>query len=180
MAEKLHPRKEPFIRISKRTTSEISRKRSWAARIVAIAAALVVDGFIIMAIVNMNPADVYGAMWLGAFGTLRRFWITLRDMALLLLVGVALAPAFKMKFWNLGGEGQILAGCIATAACMLYLTDLPAPILFICMIVTSVIAGAVWGFIPAFFKAKFKTNEVLFTLMMNYVAIQITAYFVAK
>lgn len=173
-------KKEPLIRISRRDISEMSRKRSWIVRAIAILAALIVDGFIIMAIVKMNPVDVYVAMWAGAFGTARRVWITFRDMALLLLVGVALAPAFKMRFWNLGGEGQILAGCVATAACMLYLTNMPAPILFICMVASSMIAGAIWGFIPAFFKAKFNTNEVLFTLMMNYVAIQITAYFVAK
>ena len=71
-------------------------------------------------------------------------------------------------------------GGVVTAACMLYLTDLPAPILFVVMFITSAIAGAIWGVIPAFFKAKFNTNEVLFTLMMNYVAIQITAFFVAK
>lgn len=142
--------------------------------------ALVVCGFVIMAIVKLNPFEVYSAMFNGAFGTSRRTWITLRDMSLLLLVGVALAPAFKMKFWNLGGEGQLLMGGVATAACMLYLTNLPAPLLFAAMIVSSIIAGAVWGFIPAIFKAKFNTNEVLFTLMMNYVAIQITAFFVSK
>lgn len=174
----MHEQKEPFVRITRR--GAITRRQSWTVRAVAILLALIVCGFVIMAIVHMNPVDVYVAMFQGSFGTGRRLWITLRDMSLLLLVGVALAPAFKMKFWNLGGEGQLLMGGVATAACMLYMTDLPAPLLFIVMFITSAAAGAVWGLIPAFFKAKFNTNEVLFTLMMNYVAIQITAFFVAK
>ena len=178
MKDKTHGQKEPFVRISRR--GSITRRQSWTVRAIAILLALIVCGFVIMAIVHMNPIDVYIAMFQGSFGTGRRLWITLRDMALLLLVGVALAPAFKMKFWNLGGEGQLLMGGVVTAACMLYLTDLPAPILFVVMFITSAVAGAIWGVIPAFFKAKFNTNEVLFTLMMNYVAIQITAFFVAK
>lgn len=178
MKDKTHGQKEPFVRISRR--GSITTRQSWTVRAIAILLALIVCGFVIMAIVHMNPIDVYIAMFQGSFGTGRRLWITLRDMALLLLVGVALAPAFKMKFWNLGGEGQLLMGGVVTAACMLYLTDLPAPILFVVMFITSAVAGAIWGVIPAFFKAKFNTNEVLFTLMMNYVAIQITAFFVAK
>ncbi len=170
--------KEPFVRITKRNF--IERKKAWMVRGLAIVAAVIVCSIMIVAIAGINPIKVFEAMFAGSFGSPRRFWIMLRDMALLLLVGVALAPVFKMKFWNLGGEGQILMGGCATAACMLYLTDLPAPLLFICMIITSILAGAIWGFIPAIFKAKFNTNEVLFTLMMNYIAIQITAFCVAK
>ena len=99
---------------------------------------------------------------------------------MLLCISVALAPAFKMRFWNIGAEGQVLAGGIATAACMIYLGGkIPTPLLFLVMILASVAAGALWGFIPALFKAKWGTNETLFTLMMNYIAIQITSYCVA-
>ena len=99
---------------------------------------------------------------------------------MLLCISVALAPAFKMRFWNIGAEGQVLAGGIATAACMIYLGGkLPTPVLFLVMVLASVAAGALWGFIPALFKAKWGTNETLFTLMMNYIAIQITSYCVA-
>ena len=178
MDEKKHVQKVPLVRLSKRTS--IERWKAWTIRGVALLAALIVCGFVITAIVHLNPIQVYKAMWNGTFGSSRRLWITMRDMSLLLLVGVALAPVFKMKFWNLGGEGQLLMGGCATAAVMLYLTDLPAPVLFICMIAASMAAGAVWGLITAFFKAKFNTNEVLFTLMMNYVAIQLTAFCVSK
>ena len=100
---------------------------------------------------------------------------------MLLCIGVALAPAFKMHFWNIGAEGQILVGGIATAACMIYFAkSMPSWLLFVVMIGASLAAGAVWGFIPALFKARWNTNETLFTLMMNYVAIQLTSFFVAK
>jgi simple sugar transport system permease protein len=87
----------------------------------------------------------------------------------------------KCVFWNIGAEGQVLVGGIATAACMIYFGgQLPTWLLLILMFVISAVAGAIWGVIPAFFKSRFKTNETLFTLMMNYVAIQLTSFFVAK
>jgi simple sugar transport system permease protein len=129
----------------------------------------------------MNPIKVYATMFKGAFSTARRSWVTVRDTMMLLCIGVGLAPAFKMRFWNIGAEGQILVGGLATAACMIYWGGkLPSGLLFIAMIAASLIAGAVWGLIPSLFKARWKTNETLFTLMLNYVAIQITSFFVAK
>ncbi len=170
--------KEPLIRIARRL--DMPKWQSWCIRIAAVALALVVCAVLIFALVRMNPLEVYGAMWKGAFGTARKTWITLRDTALLLCIGIGLAPAFKMKFWNIGAEGQILMGGIATAACMIYLKNLPSVLLFACMLFLSMLSGAVWGFIPAWFKAKFGTNETLFTLMMNYVAISLTSYCVSK
>ena len=171
-------RKDPLIRISKR--AEISRGKAWTIRGVALVLSLVVCGLIIFAIVKLNPVKVYQAMFEGAFGTSRRGWVTIRDTMMLLCIGIGLAPAFKMKFWNIGAEGQILVGGIATAACMIYGKAIPTPALFALMIVVSLIAGAVWGIVPAVFKARWGTNETLFTLMMNYIAIQLTSFFVAK
>jgi simple sugar transport system permease protein len=83
-----------------------------------------------------------------------------------------------MRCWNLGAEGQVLVGCLATGACMLKLSAfLPSWLLVPVMILSGIAAGALWAVIPAFFKAKFNTNETLFTLMMNYVATQLVAYF---
>ncbi|MBR6635076.1 MAG: ABC transporter permease, partial [Clostridia bacterium] len=114
----------------------------------------------------------------GAIGTERRIWSLLQNTAMLLCISLAVTPAFKMKFWNIGAEGQVLMGGLATAACMILFGDkLSAPLLMIVMIVTSVLAGAIWGFIPAFFKANWNTNETLFTLMMNYIAMQIVSFF---
>lgn len=79
-----------------------------------------------------------------------------------------------MRFWNIGAEGQVLIGGVASAAMMIYLGDtLPAVILLPLMLVVSALAAMVWGLIPAFFKANWNTNETLFTLMMNYVAMQV-------
>ena len=170
--------KEPLVRIAKRPT--ILWTQALLYRLIAIVIALVVDALIIYSITRLNPIDVYGTMFGGAFGTARRAWITVRDIMMLLCIGVGLAPAFKMRFWNVGAEGQVLVGGIATAACMIYLKNLPTPILLVIMFIASAIAGAVWGLVPAVFKAKWNTNETLFTLMMNYVAIQLTSYMVAQ
>jgi ABC-type uncharacterized transport system permease subunit len=170
--------KVPFVRIAKRDS--ISFWRGWLIRLIGLVLALAASAIVIYAIVQLNPLKVYGAMFEGNFGTEKRFWVTLRDMVMLLCIGVGLAPAFKMRFWNIGAEGQILVGGIATAAVMIYLrTAMPTWAMLLVAFVVSCAAGALWGFIPAVFKARFGTNETLFTLMMNYVAIQLTSYCVA-
>lgn len=173
-----HKVKEPFVRITKR--DEIAAWRGWLIRLTSLALALAVCAIVIYAIVKLNPLKVYGAMWEGAFGSSKRSWVTLRDTMMMLCIGIGLAPAFKMRFWNIGAEGQILIGGIATAAVMIYCGNLmPTWALLITSFVASCAAGALWGVVPAYFKARFKTNETLFTLMMNYVAIQLTSYCVA-
>ena len=169
---------EPLIRISKR--EGLSRGRSWGIRLIGLLAALIVSALVIVLIVHINPIKVYATMVSGAFGTQKRAWVTIRDTMTLLCIAVGLAPAFAMKFWNVGAEGQILVGGIATVFCMKYFGNLPTFLLFIVMIIASVLAGAIWGFFPGFFKAHWNTNETLFTLMMNYIAIQITSFMVAK
>lgn len=166
--------KEPLVRLIKRDSASLPLKIK--VRILAIILALVVDAIFIFGITGLNPLSVYGVMFQGTFGTSIRFSWALRDLVTLLCIGIALAPAFKMKFWNIGAEGQVLAGGLATALVMAYMgNSLPTPLLFAVMFVTSVAAGALWGFIPAFFKAYWNTNETLFTLMMNYVATSIVA-----
>lgn len=170
--------KAPFVRISKRDT--ISMWHSWLIRIAGLLLALALCAIIIYAIVHLNPIKVYAAMFEGNFGSEKRMWVGLRDMAMLLCIGIGLAPAFKMRFWNIGAEGQILVGGLATAAVMIYFgKTVPTWMLLSMSVVASCMVGAIWGFIPAIFKAHYNTNEVLFTLMMNYVAIQFTAFFVA-
>lgn len=179
MKKDTHCNQEPFIRVSKRGVV-MPLWKSLGIRILALMAALVVCAVVIFAIVKMNPLKVYGAMFEGAFGTNKRMWVTIRDMMMLLCIAVGLAPAFRMRFWNIGAEGQILMGGIVSAACMIYLSKSMTTIpMMLLMLVLSILAGGIWGFIPGLFKAKWNTNETLFTLMMNYIAIQITAYFVA-
>lgn len=170
--------KVPLLRIVKRNAIPLwHRLLIW---LTGLLLALAVSAAVIYAIVHLNPIKVYTAMFEGNFGSERRTWVFLRDMAMLLCIGIGLAPAFKMRFWNIGAEGQILIGGIATAAVMIYGgASLPTWALLLLAVAASSIAGAIWGGIPAAFKARFGTNETLFTLMMNYVAIQLTSYFVA-
>lgn len=170
--------KAPFVRIAKR--GETSNKQGIIVRLIGLALALIVSAIIIYALTKLNPIKVYVAMFEGNFGSEKRIWVGLRDLAMLLCIGIGLAPAFKMRFWNIGAEGQILVGGLATAAVMIYFgKSLPTWVLMSMAIIASCVIGALWGGVPAIFKAKFKTNETLFTLMMNYVAIQFTSYFVA-
>ena len=166
--------REPLLRIAKR--DGIARPKAWAIRIIAVLLSLVVSGIFIFAVTKLNPFQVYEGIFDGAFGTPRRSWVTVRDAMMLLCIGVGLAPAFKMRFWNCGGEGQILIGGLTAALIMVYQgNNLPLPLLFAAMALGSIAAGALWGFIPAWFKSRWNTNETLFTLMMNYVATSIVA-----
>ena len=168
-----------MIQISKR--GAVSRKRNIAIRLAAIVLAIIVCAIITMATTGTDPLAVFSAFINGSFGSERKLWIFLQDTAILLIISLAVTPAFKMHCWNLGAEGQVLAGAMAAAACMVLLGDtMSNGALIACMVIASVVTGALWAGIPAFFKAKFNTNETLFTLMMNYVATQIVAYFCVK
>ena len=168
-----------MIQISKR--GAVSRKRNIAIRLAAIVLAIIVCSVITMATTGTDPFAVFSAFINGSFGSERKLWIFLQDTAILLIISLAVTPAFKMHCWNLGAEGQVLAGAMAAAACMVLLGDTVSNgALIACMVIASVVTGAVWAGIPALFKAKFNTNETLFTLMMNYVATQIVAYFCVK
>ena len=166
----------PIVHISKR--GALPWYVAWGVRAAAIVLALVVCGLVSTLVTGENPIGIYASIFEGSFGSTRKIWILLQNTAMLLCVSLAVTPAFRMRFWNIGGEGQALAGALAAAACMICLGNvLPNWAVIVCMVVTSILAGALWGAIPAFFKARFGTNETLFTLMMNYVAIQLVAYF---
>ena len=145
----------------------------------AIVLALIVCAIVTALLTGENPLNVYSTILYGAFGTPRKSWVTFHNLAILLGISLAVTPAFKMRFWNIGAEGQVLIGCLATAACMICLGGkLPNAALILVMIVAAIAAGALWGFLPAIFKAKWNTNETLFTLMMNYIATQLAAFFI--
>lgn len=169
-------KKEPLFHIVKR--SVLPWYRALLIRIAAIILALILCAVITTITTGINPIQVYEAIFAGAFGSVRKTWVTLQNISILLLISLALTPAFKMKFWNIGGEGQVLVGGLAAAACMICLDDkMPGGLVILCMVLASIAAGAVWGLIPAFFKAKWNTNETLSTLMMNYIATQLVAFF---
>ncbi len=154
-------------------------KKALLIRVIAVALALVVVGFLSMLLIKENPFLIYRAMFTGAFVDV---WTLLQNISLLLLFGLAVIPAFQMKFWNLGANGEVLMGCLASIACMKFIpTAMPNisnGLLILIMVVASLLAACIWSVIPAIFKAFFNTNETLFTLMMNYIALAVVDYFV--
>jgi len=167
--------KQPLFHIVKR--GDMPWYFSWCIRAAAIVLALACCGLVSTLVTSENPIQIFATIIDGSFGSSRKFMVLLQNTAMLLCIALALTPAFKMRFWNIGGEGQALAGALAAAACMILMKDQANWLVIVCMIFTSLAAGAIWGAVPAFFKAKFGTNETLFTLMMNYVATQLVAYF---
>jgi len=174
--------REPLMHLAKR--DDITGKKAWLIRLAAIAIGLLVSGIISSLLTGASFFEVYGIMFKGVFGRLLEgkttlLWRFLQKTAILLCLSLAVTPAFRMRFWNCGAEGQTLIGGLAAMVCMIEIGDaVPNPVLLLIILVCSVLAGAVWGVIPALFHAQYKTNETLFTLMMNYVATQIVAYYV--
>lgn len=172
-------KKEPLFHIAK--TSDMPLWQTVLIKAGALAAGLLLSAIICGAVSDNNPLEFFPNLIKGAFGSERKIGVFFRDMALLLCVALALLPAFKMKFWNLGGNGQIMIGCIVTMACIKFLgTRWPGWLVVVTMIAGGVAAGAAWALIPAVFKALFKTNESLFTLMMNYIALGLANYFITE
>lgn len=170
-------RREPLFHIVK--NDAISFGKSLGIRIIAIFSGLIVVGILGMILIGENPFSIYSAMFDGAFIDI---WTLLQNTALLLMFGIAVIPAFQMKFWNLGANGQVLVGCLASIACMKFLPNkfpqIQNWLLLLIMLVASIIVSCIWSVVPAIFKAFFNTNETLFTLMMNYIALTTVDYFV--
>ena len=163
-------KKQSLFHIAKRDT--LPWYKSFAIRGCAILLALVVCAVVTMLLTGENPVNIFATIFKGAFGSARKSWVTFQNLAVLLGISLAVTPAFKMRFWNIGAEGQVLIGCLATAACMICLADkLPNAVLILVSLAAALAAGA-------FFKAKWNTNETLFTLMMNYIATQLAAFFI--
>ena len=170
---------EPLFHVTKRDV--FPWKKSVMIRVIAFAAALLFCALVSLLVIGANPVDFFSAIFKGSFGTPRRIWKLLKDIAILLCISLAVTPAFRMRFWNIGAEGQVLVSALACSACMYYLGGkIPEVLLILLMFVCSIAAGALWGFIPAIFKALWNTNETLFTLMMNYVATYLVAFALIK
>jgi simple sugar transport system permease protein len=152
--------------------------------IVSSVAALVLALFfsgILIALVGGDPIATYAHIADVAFGSLGGLTDTLTKATPLILVGLACSLAFRMKLWNIGAEGQFYMGAWAASAVVL-LPLLPAtssPLLFIpVMMLAGMLGGAAWGFIPGFLKARFRVNEVITTLMLNYIAVAWNNFFI--
>ena len=170
-------KKGSLFHISKRDTLPLPKALLIRGGILVLA--LVFCGLITTLLTGQDPIAVYRTILKGAFGSPRRIGVTFRNVAVLLGISLAVTPAFKMRFWNIGAEGQTIIGCLATTTCMILLGGkVPHALLIVISLVAALLAGAIWGFLPAFFKAKWNTNETLFTLMMNYIAMQLASYFI--
>ena len=174
--------REPLFHVVKR--DDMPTGKAWLIRIATIVISFIFVGLLCVIVTGQGFGSAFEIMFAGVFGRLfegntTMLWKYLQEIAILLCLALALTPAFKMKFWNCGAEGQALMGGLASIICMIELGDtLSYPVLILVIALTSILAGAVWGVIPAIFKAWFNTNETLFTLMMNYIATQIIAYYV--
>lgn len=163
---------EPLLHLVKR--DDLPGWKAWGIRALSV-----VIGFIFVCILSFivlkeSPFSVVKYMFEGAFGTKLDTLVLFRDLAILLIISLAVTPAFKMKFWNIGAEGQVLISAWGSTLCMYYLGGkIPNGALIFIMFIMSLAMGIIWAVIPAVFKAKWNTNETLFTLMMNYIALQI-------
>ena len=162
-----------MMKISKR--AELPRKQEMIIRALAIVFSLVCAGLVIL-ILGYNPFLVFREIVLGAVGTEMRIQQTIIRAIPLIITSLGILVAFKMKFWNIGGEGQIMMGAFGASLIALFGPAVPKPLMLLAMAVTAMVFGGIWAFIPAFFKARFGTNETIFTLMLNYIAIKWVTY----
>ena len=167
--------KTPLIRLSKR--EDMPKGKVWAIRLGAFIVALLI-GSLLFLIAGANPFDAYAAIFKASFLRKTGFEQVLRNLVPLLGTGLALAPCFKMRYWNIGAEGQITMGAVAAAFVAVNFKTLPQVPMLLLMCLAGIVMGAVWSCIPAFFRSRWGTNETLFTLMMNYIGIGIAAWLV--
>lgn len=162
-----------LLKISKR--DNLNKKQELVIRVLAILLSIVCAGLILV-IFGLNPISVFKAIIEGAIGTDLRIKQTIIKAIPLIITSLGILVAFKMKFWNIGGEGQIVIGAMAATFVALNFGDMPKPAMLLLMALAAMIAGGFWAFIPAVFKAKMGTNETIFTLMMNYIGIKFVTY----
>lgn len=162
-----------LLKITKR--SNLTKRQEYLIRALAIVLALFCTALILLAF-GLNPIRVYYAIVEGSLGTQLRIKQTIIKAIPLTITSLGILVAFKMKFWNIGGEGQIAMGAMVASYVALNYGSLPKPVLLVLMALAGIVMGGFWAFIPALFKRKFGTNETIFTLMMNYIAIKFVMY----
>ena len=163
-----------MIRIVKK--ADLPKNKEWLIRAAAVLLSLLFAG-VVIAVLGFDPVKVFTQILNGAVGSQMRLNQTILKAIPLVITSMGILVAFKMKFWNIGGEGQIMMGAMgATFVALRLSTDLPAAAMLFAMGFAAALCGGLWAFIPAFFKAKFGTNETIFTLMMNYIAIKWATY----
>ncbi|WP_309087128.1 ABC transporter permease [Domibacillus indicus] len=157
----------------------MSVSKNWTVLAVPVISVLLglLAGAIIMLVSGNDPAAGYAALWNGAFGDSFYTGETLRQMTPYVFAGLAVAFAFRTGLFNIGVEGQLLVGWLASVWVGLAF-ELPKFIHLPLAILAGAAAGAAWGFIPGFLKARLRVHEVIVTIMMNYTALHVTNYFI--
>ncbi|MDQ0871665.1 ABC-type uncharacterized transport system permease subunit [Paenibacillus sp. V4I3] len=169
--EKKVPKREASFRMPYRFEMDPAGPASpWWVTIISIVLALVACG-IFIALNGMNPIMVYAKMLKGAFGSSFGITETLVKAIPLLLCGLGVSIAYRISVWNIGAEGQFLAGAMAATAVTVYFPQLPIYISIPAMVVASIVAGGVWGLLTAIPRTYFQVNELITSLMLNYVAL---------
>lgn len=167
---------EPLFHITKK--EGMPMWQSLLIKLAAIALAIIICAVLASALFGKPVSAFLTSVFKDSLSSSRKVWKMLNDLAVLLCISLAITPAFRMKFWNIGAEGQVLIGALASTAVSFYLGEkVSEPVLLVLMFIASILAGAIWGVIPALFKAIWNTNETLFTLMMNYIATYLVSYF---
>jgi general nucleoside transport system permease protein len=133
-------------------------------------------GAVLIWITGADPLQAYSAMFKGAFGGPRQITATLLKTCPILLISLGMTVAFRARVWNIGGEGQYFMGALFGGLVALYMFNLPQPLLWVCLLAAGVLGGMFWAFIPAVFKIRFGMNEIISTLMLNYIAVLLMTY----
>lgn len=154
----------------------ISRKKKWLIRSTAFICALLTGALLLLSL-GHDPLAVYKDMLVGALGTPTVRRETVKIAVPLLITAIGISLAFRMRFWNIGAEGQILMGAVCAGYFAFFQYDsMPRPVLILVMLLSGMAGGGLYGLLPALFKAKWGTNETLFTLMLNYIALSFVKY----
>lgn len=170
---------EPLLHLTKR--ADLDPKKAWLMRACAAILSILACAIATVVLTGKSMGFFFENFFYGVFGTSNRVWNLFHDTAILLLIALAVTPCFKMRFWNIGGEGQILMGALGSAVAIVFMGGKYSDglVIFVSLIL-AIAFGIAWSVIPALFKAKWNTNETLLTLMMNYIAVCIVEYFIKK
>lgn len=160
---------------------KVSKKEKVIIKVSSILVAFLLCGLVCTLFASNSFFGFFEQVFTGSFTSTKQFVFLLEEIALLLGISLALLPAFKMHYWNLGAEGQIMIGGFGAGVISKFVGPYVSNgVCILLMFITAVVFGAIWGLIPAIFRARFKTNETLFTLMFNYIAAGILAFFIQK
>lgn len=154
------------IRFEKRTQSSVLVQA--ISLVIALAAAMGVSALLILS-AGADVGEAFAALFSGGFGSWDAILETLVKSTPMILTGLAATIAFRAQIWNIGAEGQLVAGAMASFWAAMYLAFLPAPLLFLTTLLAAFLGGALWGWIPGYLKARLNTNEIIVTVMMNYI-----------